>query len=447
MDIYLVGGAVRDALLGLPMQDRDWVVVGASPPEMINLGFVPVGKDFPVFLHPDTKEEFALARTERKTAPGYQGFAFHAAPEVTLEQDLSRRDLTVNAMAVLASYRLEGDRLHYEVPADPDRWIKLDLLVDPFGGQADLRKKVFRHVSPAFQEDPVRILRMARLAARFEGFSPAEETVALMRQMVASGEVHHLVAERVWQELSRGLMQAHPEAMLDLLHDYGALAVVLPELNRLHGVPQSAQHHPEVDTWAHMRLVMQMCAQLDADLPVRIACLFHDLGKGTTPKAEWPRHLGHEQRSVRLLLDICQRLRIPSDSKELATVMAKEHGHIHRCQDLSAPATLRLLERCDAFRKPARFRQLLLACECDARGRLGFTEGAYHPGEHLEQVWKAASSAQTQDLTAQALAKGLKGPEIGRLIAQVRTEAIASALATQPRPEHRNPRPAHPGLH
>lgn len=428
IQIFLVGGAVRDALMGLPMADRDWVVVGASPSDMLELGFKPVGKDFPVFLHPQTKEEFALARTERKTAPGYQGFAFHAAPDVTLAQDLSRRDLTINAMAVRAVHRVQDQVLHCDVPADPAQWLRQGLLSDPFDGQTDLQQQVLRHIGPAFEEDPVRILRLARLAARFKDFKPTPDTMALMRRMVDSGEVHHLVAERVWQELSRGLMQAHPEAMLDILHACGALQILLPELDRLHGVPQSAQHHPEIDAWAHMRLVMQLCARLDTELPVRVACLFHDLGKGTTPPSQWPRHIGHEQRSVQLLLSVCERLRVPTDCKDLAFVMAREHGHIHRCQSLGAAAALRLLERCDAFRQPQRFRQLLKACECDARGRQGFETQRYTPGEHLAQIWQTASAVPTQQLSAQAVAEGLSGPAIGQRIAEARTAAIAALL-------------------
>lgn len=429
MQIFLVGGAVRDALMGLPIKDRDWVVVGVSPPAMLKLGFKPVGRDFPVFLHPHTNEEFALARTERKTAPGYQGFAFHAAPDVTLAQDLSRRDLTINAMAVRAAHRIQNQELSCEVPADPRQWLSQGLLTDLFDGQTDLRDQVLRHVGPAFKEDPVRILRLARLAARFTGFKPAPETMTMMRRMVDSGEVHHLVAERVWQELSRGLMQPHPEAMLDILHASGTLRVLLPELGRLHGVPQSAQHHPEVDSWAHIRLVLQMGAQLDAELPVRVACLFHDLGKGTTPPSQWPRHIGHEERSVGLLLSVCERLRVPTDCKDLAVLMAREHGHIHRCQDLSAPAALRLLERCDAFRQPLRFRQLLKACECDARARLGFQTQHYAPGQHLERLWHMANAVPSQQLSARALAEGLTGPAIGQRITNARTQVIEDFLS------------------
>ncbi|MBP7485157.1 MAG: multifunctional CCA addition/repair protein, partial [Aquabacterium sp.] len=312
MKIYLVGGAVRDDMLGRPSGDRDWVVVGSTPEALQGQGFIPVGKDFPVFLHPQTKEEYALARTERKTGRGYHGFTIHASPEVTLEEDLTRRDLTINAMA-----RDEAG-----------------LLVDPYGGQQDLQNKVLRHVSHAFEEDPVRILRLARFAARFTDFHVADETMALMRKMVELGEVDHLVAERVWQEVSRGLMEARPSRMLDVLRECGALARLLPEVDRLWGVPQRADYHPEVDTGIHLNMVLNMAARLNASLPVRYAALCHDLGKGTTPADILPRHLGHEGRSVNLLRDVSQRLRVPVECKELAEVVAREHGNIHRSDDL-----------------------------------------------------------------------------------------------------------------
>ena len=296
MKVYVVGGAVRDELLNLPVQDRDWVVVGATPEEMLAAGFRPVGKDFPVFLHPRTQEEYALARTERKTAPGYAGFAFHAAPDVTLEEDLARRDLTINAMA-------RGDD---------------GVLVDPYGGQADLSARVFRHVGPAFVEDPVRILRLARFAARFTEFTVAPETMALMREMVGNGEVDALVPERVWQELSRGLMETQPSRMFDVLRECGALKRLLPELDRLWGVPQRAEYHPEIDTGVHVMMVVDTAARRDQELPVRFAALLHDLGKGTTPKDEWPRHIAHEARSVKLVDTVCARLKVPADCRDLA---------------------------------------------------------------------------------------------------------------------------------
>ncbi len=419
MKTYLVGGAVRDALLGLNVQDRDWLVVGASPQTLIDLGYLPVGRDFPVFLHPDSKEEYALARTERKTAPGYKGFAVHASPEVTLEEDLARRDLTINSIAACAhSARATGQ-------FDIKKWQATGALIDPFGGQADLAAKVLRHVTPAFREDPVRILRVARFAARFTEFSVAPETMALMREMVDAGEVDHLVAERVWQELSRGLMEAEPSRMFAVLRDCGALARLLPELDRLWGVPQSAEHHPEVDTGVHVMLVIDVAARLQTSLPVRFAALTHDLGKGTTAADVLPRHIGHEERSVRLLKDLCQRLRVPVECKEIADVVAREHGNIHRSADLSAAATVRLLERCDAFRKPARFAEVLLACECDARGRLGFAESPYPQAPRLVQALRQAQTVATDLIAAHAVSAGASGPKIGEMIQRARIAAVA----------------------
>ncbi|TSE34348.1 multifunctional CCA addition/repair protein [Tepidimonas charontis] len=433
MEIYLVGGAVRDGLLGHFHEahrhpdgsvhaDRDWVVVGATPEAMAAAGYLPVGRDFPVFLHPDTREEYALARTERKTARGYHGFAFHAAPDVSLEQDLARRDLTINAMAVpLQALDANG---HFD-PADPR-------LVDPYGGRRDLRAKVLRHVTPAFAEDPVRILRMARFAARWPDFSVAPETMALMRDMVAHGEVDHLVPERVWQELARGLMEVRPSRMLQVLRACGALRALLPEVDRLWGVPQRADYHPEVDTGVHLELVLDMSARLQAPLAVRYACLCHDLGKGTTPADVLPRHLGHEERSARLAHAIGQRWRVPSDCRELADVVAREHGHIHRCEGLSAAATLRLLQRCDALRRPQRFEQVLLACECDARGRLHHSERPYPQAERLRRALQAALAVDTSAIAAQVQqahpnARDL-GPRIGAAIAHARERAIARAI-------------------
>ncbi|OQW87200.1 MAG: multifunctional CCA tRNA nucleotidyl transferase/2'3'-cyclic phosphodiesterase/2'nucleotidase/phosphatase [Rhodoferax ferrireducens] len=417
MQIYLVGGAVRDALLGLPVQDRDWVVVGATPEQMLAQGFSAVGKDFPVFLHPQTHEEYALARTERKTAPGYHGFAIHAAPDVTLEDDLARRDITINAIA-----------------ASPD-WIRargqFDAkdLIDPFHGRQDLANKVFRHVSPAFREDPVRILRVARFAARFADFSVAPETQTLMRDMVDSGEVDHLVPERVWQELSRGLMEAAPSRLFAVLRDCGALKRLLPEVDRLWGVPQRADYHPEIDTGVHLMMVLDMAARLQAPLAVRFACLGHDLGKGTTPADILPRHLGHEERSAQLLKGVCARLRVPVDCRELADVVAREHGNIHRCLDFSASALTRLLERCDALRKPQRMADILLACECDARGRLGHFETPYPQRPRLLQVLAVMQAVDTKTIANEAMAAGANGQKVGELIRQARVKAVQSALA------------------
>ena len=404
MQTYMVGGAVRDALLGLPVNDRDWVVVGASPHEMIGAGYLPVGKDFPVFLHPQTREEYALARTERKTARGYHGFAFHAEPNVTLEQDLARRDLTINAMA-----RDEHGGL-----------------VDPFGGQADLKNRVLRHVTLAFREDPVRILRLARFAARFSDFAVATETMTLMREMVEAGEVDALVAERVWQELARGLMERKPSRMFELLRECGALARLLPEVNRLWGVPQRAEYHPEVDTGVHLMLVLDMSARLQASLPVRFACLTHDLGKGTTPPEDLPRHIGHEERSARLLRKICDRLRVPTECRELADVVAREHGNIHRSAEFGAAAQVRLLERCDAFRKPQRFEAILLACECDARGRLGLEKNPYPQRGRLLAALTAAQGVPTHEIAAQAQQQQVDGPRIGEMIHTARVQAVAA---------------------
>ncbi len=406
MKMYLVGGAVRDELLGRPAGDRDWVVVGATPIEMLDAGFVPVGRDFPVFLHPRTHEEYALARTERKTAPGYHGFAFHAAPEVTLEDDLARRDLTINAMA------REED----------------GTLVDPHGGQRDLAGRVLRHVSPAFAEDPVRILRLARFAARFHDFSIAPQTMQLMREMVGAGEVDALVAERVWQELSRGLMEARPSRMFEVLRECGALARLLPEVDRLWGVPQRPEYHPEVDTGVHLMMVLDMSARLGGSLPVRFACLGHDLGKGTTPADVLPRHIGHEVRSEKLVRALCDRWKVPTECRELAEVVAREHGNVHRSAELNAAAVLRLLERCDALRRAERFEEALLACECDARGRAGKEDEPYPQRPRLAAALRAALSVDTAPVAEAAAARGLAGPAIGEAVREARVRAVAAAI-------------------
>ena len=418
MQIYLVGGAVRDALLGLPVKDRDWVVVGGTPEALIAEGYLPVGKDFPVFLHPKTREEFALARTERKTAPGYRGFKVHAAPDVTLEQDLARRDLTINAIAV------QADRSSLEGATD----LTGAEFIDPYDGRQDLAHKVLRHVTEAFREDPVRILRVARLVARFADFTVASETLLLMGEMVQAGEADHLVPERVWQELAKGLLENTPSRMFAVLRECGALARLLPEVDRLWGVPQRADYHPEVDTGVHLMLVLDMSARLQASLPVRLACLFHDLGKASTPAHMLPKHTGHEERSVRLLKAICERLRVPTECRELAEVAAREHGNIHRSADLGASALVRLLQRCDAFRKPERFGELLLACECDARGRLGHSEAAYGARPRLLAALSAARSVTTHSIAESALAAGSNGKHIGELIQQARVAAVQAWL-------------------
>jgi len=416
MKTYLVGGAVRDALMGLPVQDRDWVVVGASPQQLLDQGYIPVGRDFPVFLHPKTKEEYALARTERKTAPGYHGFAVHAAPDVTLEEDLARRDLTINSIAACAH------------PTGATGTFDLKNAIDPFGGKQDIADKVLRHVTPAFREDPVRILRLARFAARFTDFTVAPDTQALMREMVEHGEVDHLVAERVWQELAKGLMEAQPSRMFAVLRDCGALVRLLPELDRLWGVQQNPEYHPEVDTGVHVMLVIDMAARLNTSLAVRFAALTHDLGKGVTPADVLPRHIGHEERSVRLLKGVCQRLRVPVECTELAQVVAREHGNIHRSGTLNAAALVRLLERCDAIRKPERFAEILQACECDARGRLGFQDAPYPQAERLGNALHQALSVATHLVAAHAISTGATGPKIGEFIQTARIEAVASGL-------------------
>lgn len=369
MKSYIVGGAVRDRLLGLPVKDRDWVVVGATPQAMLAKGFRPVGKDFPVFLHPRTQEEYALARTERKVGRGYHGFTFHAAPDVTLEDDLIRRDLTINAIA-----------------EDDD-----GTLIDPYGGVADLRAGVLRHVSPAFAEDPVRILRLARFAARF-GFAVAPETMALMRQMVANGEVDALVAERVWQELAKGLMTDTPSRMLLVLRECGALARLLPEVDALFGVPQRADYHPEIDTGDHVLRVLDYAAANAQPLAVRFACLMHDLGKALTPAEILPRHIGHEPRGEAPLLALCERLRIPAECRDLARITLLNHTKVHTAFSLRPDTVQRLLRDCDALRRPERFAQMLAACLADARGRLNFESCDYPQADYLAAMLAAAAS-------------------------------------------------------
>jgi tRNA nucleotidyltransferase (CCA-adding enzyme) len=400
MHIFLVGGALRDRLLGRPVSDHDWLVVGATPEEMTARGYLPVGRDFPVFLHPRTREEYALARTERKSAPGYRGFTVHAAPDVTLEQDLARRDLTVNAIALPAEHVSADGRF------DPTP----DHLADPFHGQRDLRDKVLRHVTDAFREDPVRILRVARFAARFDDFSVAPETMALMREMVAAGEADALVAERVWQELSRGLMEVRPSRMFEVLRDCGALAVLLPE----------------VDLAGRLMNVVDTSARLRASLAVRFACLVNDFGKVATPITP----ITPATPDLAPLHALCDRWRVPVDIRELAEVVARERGHLHDSDALDATGLVRLLERCDAFRKPARFTEALLACECDARGRLGLAEdAAYAPGQRLLAVLATAAAVPTDVVARAAQQAGATGPKIGEAIHRARVEAVAASLA------------------
>jgi len=406
MQAYVVGGAVRDELLGLPVQDHDWVVVGATPEAMLAQGFRPVGKDFPVFLHPTTQEEYALARTERKTAPGYHGFVFHTSPDVRLEDDLIRRDLTINAMARAAD----------------------GTIVDPYGGRQDLHDRIFRHVSDAFAEDPVRILRLARFAARFPDFRVAEATNALMRRMVDEGEVDALVPERVWQELSRGLMEQTPSRMFAVLRDCGALARILPELDALWGVPQPPLHHPEIDTGVHLMLVIDYAAERGHALPIRFAALMHDLGKGATPSESWPKHHGHEGMGPRLITDLCARLRVPAECRDLAVMTAREHGNVSRALELRANTIVTLLERCDGFRKPERFAQMLLASECDARGRGHATHEMryrdYPQGPWLLRALAAARAVNAGEIAGRAADKA----RIPELVHAARVTAVKLAL-------------------
>jgi len=404
MKIYLVGGAVRDRLLGLPVKERDYVVVGATPAEMMALGYKPVGKDFPVFLHPETKAEYALARTERKTGRGYHGFEFHSEPGVTLEEDLKRRDLSVNALA-----------------EDPE-----GRLIDPFGGEKDLKARVLRHVSPAFAEDPVRVLRAARFAARFAplGFKLAPETLALMREMAGNGEVDALVPERVWQETLKALAGERPSVYFESLRACGALARVFPELERLHGVPQPAKWHPEIDTGLHVMLVVDQAARLSADPAVRYAALTHDLGKGTTPKDVLPHHYGHEERSVKLVEALSERLKTPRDFKELAVLVARHHGLVHKAEELRPETLLKLLESADAFRRPERFELFLLACEADHRGRTGLEDKPFPQADYLRKAAAAARAVSAEKLGA----AGLTGAEIGEQLRKLRLDAVRTAI-------------------
>ena len=403
MEIYLVGGAVRDELLSRPISERDWVVVGATPDDLLARGFRPVGKDFPVFLHPDTHEEYALARTERKTAPGYHGFSFHAAPEVTLEDDLLRRDLTINAMARDTQGRL----------------------IDPLNGYRDLENRWLRHVSPAFAEDPVRILRVARFSARYAplGFRVAPETLSLMRAVVTSGEVDHLVAERVWAETARALGEPCPGQFIATLRECGALARIFPELDRLFGVPQPPVHHPEIDAGLHTLLALKQAVRLGADSVTRFAVLVHDLGKGTTPSREWPRHLDHEQRGADLVRGVCQRLRIPNMYRELGVLTARYHTHGHRALELRPKTLLNTLQGLDALRKPQRFEQFLVACEADARGRLGLESRDYPQADFMRRIHRAAVGVPARPL----LEQGLTGLALAEALRRERLATITEA--------------------
>ena len=376
MRVFAVGGSVRDGLLGLPVQDQDFVVVGASPEEMLAHGFKPVGKDFPVFLHPETHDEYALARTERKSGHGYKGFTFHASAQVTLEDDLARRDLTINAIA----------------RADDGS------LIDPFHGVDDLKARILRHVGPAFAEDPVRILRLARFSARFADFSIAPETMDQMRKMVAGGETDHLVAERVWQELSRGLMENRPSRMIETLRECGALARILPALDRLFGIPQRADYHPEIDTGWHVLMALDYAAQASYVLPVRFAVLLHDLGKGLTSQEGWPRHPGHERLGLELVREVCAYLKAPAECRDLALLVTRYHGHIRRGSGMRAGTIVRLLEETDALRRPQRFQQLLDACDCDFHGRQGWESKPVPEPEFFQQALVAIRSVDVASI-------------------------------------------------
>lgn len=400
MKIYLVGGAVRDKLLGRPVMEQDWVVVGASPKDLQAQGFTPVGKDFPVFLHPHTKEEYALARTERKTGQGYAGFSFYCGEEVTLEEDLIRRDLTINAMA-------EDEQ---------------GCIIDPYGGQQDLQQKLLRHISPAFTEDPVRILRIARFAARYHhyGFRVADETIALMQSMVSNGEVDHLVAERIWKETERALAEPNPEIFIEVLRACHALEKIFPEIHALFGVPQTEIHHPEIDTGIHTLMSLQQAAKLTVNTCIRFATLLHDLGKGATPQKEWPRHIAHEERSLPLVKQLCERITAPRDFKELALMVAQWHTHCHRAMELKPATILKVLQSNDAFRRPERFHQFLVCCEADARGRAGFENRTYPQADFFR---RALASAQQIDLTPLRI-QGITGQALGEGIARLRLDQI-----------------------
>jgi tRNA nucleotidyltransferase (CCA-adding enzyme) len=396
--IYRVGGTVRDELMGRSSKDADYVVVDASPEEMQLRGFRPVGRDFPVFLHPDSGEEYALARTERKSGHGYHGFVFHTGPDVTLEDDLARRDLTINAMACSPRGQI----------------------IDPFGGQQDIEQRILRHVSRAFREDPVRILRLARFAARFPDFRVADETLALCREMVVEGEVDHLVPERVWQEMSQALMETRPSRFFEVLRECDALAVILPEVDCLFGVPQVKKYHPEIDTGVHTMMVLEQAARLGAPLAARFACLVHDLGKGLTPRQQWPRHIGHEKSGIVPISTVCERLRVPSHCRDLALLVGEFHLHAHRALELRAGKVVKLFERLDLFRRPERLAPFLLACQADWRGRKGLEERPYPQGEFLERALDAAAAVNARGFVEQ----GLEGAAIAEAMHEARVQAV-----------------------
>ncbi|HDJ1441577.1 TPA: multifunctional CCA addition/repair protein [Serratia rubidaea] len=410
MKIYLVGGAVRDSLLELPVVDRDWVVVGATPEQLLAQGYQQVGKDFPVFLNPQTHEEYALARTERKSGHGYTGFTCYAAPDVTLEEDLLRRDLTINAIAQTT----EGE------------------LVDPYHGVQDLNARVLRHVSAAFGEDPLRVLRVARFAARFAhlGFTIAPETAALMRQMADSGELAALTAERVWKETEKALQSRSPQVYFQVLRDCHALGVLFPELDALFGVPAPEKWHPEIDTGIHTLMTLAIAARLSPETDVRFAALCHDLGKGLTPKEYWPHHHGHGPAGVRLVEAMCQRLRVPNPLRDLAKLVAEYHDLIHTVNKLRPETLLKLFDAIDVWRKPQRLEQIILTSEADARGRTGFEEQPYPQGDYLREAYRIASDVSVKEVVA----SGLQGPAIREEVQRRRRQALATWKAAQPQP-------------
>lgn len=400
MKTYLVGGAVRDGLLNLPLKDKDWVVVGASPQQMLDAGYEQVGRDFPVFLHPSSHEEYALARTERKSGSGYTGFVCYAAPDVTLEQDLARRDLTINAIAQ------DADGNYY----------------DPYRGREDLKLRLLRHVSAAFNEDPLRVLRVARFAARFAhlNFRVADETMALMRAMAASGELAHLTAERVWKETESALLTRNPQVYFQVLRDCGALAVLFPELDNLYGVPAPAKWHPEIDTGVHALMTLAMAAQLSPELDIRFATLFHDVGKGLTPPEKWPSHHGHGPAGVPLVAALCERLRVPNAVRDLALLVTEFHDLVHTVQNQPAATLIALFDRVDAWRKPQRVEQIAITSEADARGRTGFESNPYPQGDYLRTAWRVAQSVSTKEVVE----AGFKGSEVREELTRRRVAAL-----------------------
>lgn len=412
MKVYLVGGAVRDQLLEYPYHEQDWVVVGETPASMLALGYQQVGKDFPVFLHPKTKEEYALARTERKIGPGYGGFSFETSKQVSLEQDLGRRDLTINAIAQTP----EGE------------------LVDPYHGQVDIDKKLLRHVSSAFAEDPVRILRTARFASRYFhlGFTVAPETMELMSQMTEQGEVDHLVPERSWKEFHRALAERNPEVFVQVLRQCGALKSILPELDALFGVPQRKDFHPEIDCGIHSLMVLEQACLLSSEPCVRFAALIHDLGKASTPKDVLPRHIGHEKRSLKLVKRLCSRLKVPTEFQQLALQVAEYHSHSHRAFELKPATLLKMFQSLDVFRKPERFEQFLLCCIADSRGRTGYENIDYPQAQYLSQAANKVRAIDTKELMAQ----GYSGLELGEALQRSRTEALSSFKQEQARAQN-----------